>query len=111
MSPDASSACMAAKDEMDRLERELRDIAEFYFMVGSALEQSPPRLKIVNTDLVASRDISPNWMQSSVDYLAWPDKETVKETLRAYHDAENAYAEAWRVLPSEARSQFPRPKR
>jgi hypothetical protein len=111
MSTDVSSACTAAKDEMDRLERELRDIAEFYFVVGSALEQSPPRLKIANADLAASRDISPNWMQSSVDYLAWPDKETVKETLRAYYDAESAYAEAWRALPPEVRSQFPRPKR
>ena len=111
MSTDVSSACMAAKDEMDRLERELREIAEFYFMVGSALEQTPPRLKIVNTDLVASRDIGPSWMQSSVDYLAWPDKEAVKETLRAYYDAESAYAEAWRALPPDVRSRFPRPKR
>jgi hypothetical protein len=102
---------MAAKDEMDRLERELWDIAEFYFVVGSALEHSPPRLRIVNTDLVAAREIGPSWMQSSVDYLVWPDKETVKEKVRAYYDAENAYAEAWRVLPSEVRSQFPRPKR
>ena len=111
MPTDVSSACMAAKDEMDRLERELRDIADFYFMVGSALEQSPPRLKIANTDLAASRDIGPSWMQSTVDYLAWPDKETVKETLRAYYDAESAYAEAWRALPPDVRSRFPRPKR
>jgi len=96
---------------MNRLERELRDIAEFYFMVGSALQRSPPRLKIVNTDLAAARQVGPSWMESSVDYLAWPDKETVKETLRAYYDAENAYAEAWRVLSSDVRSQFPRPKR
>lgn len=111
MPTDVSSACMTAKEEMDRLERELREIAEFYFTVGTALEQSPPRLKIVNADLAASRDVSPNWMQSSVDYLAWPDKEAVKETLRAYYEAEKAYAEAWRALPSDARSQFPRPKR
>jgi hypothetical protein len=111
MATDVSSACRAAKDEMDRLERELRHIAEFYFAVGSGLEQSPPRLKIANTDLAASRNIGPDWMQSSVDYLSWPDKESVKETLRAYYDAENAYAQAWRTLPSEARSRFPRPRR
>ncbi len=50
-------------------------------------------------------------MVAAVDYLEWPDKETVKEKLRDYYSAEDAYAQAWRALPSEARSQFPRPKR
>jgi hypothetical protein len=104
-------ACASAKKELDRIESELREIAEFYFTVGSALQHSPPRLVIANSDLRERPDIGPRWMVPAVDYLEWPDKETVKEKLRDCYGAEDAYAQAWRALPSEARSEFPRPKR
>jgi hypothetical protein len=104
-------ACANAKKELDRIEGELRDIAEFYFMVGSALEHSPPRLVIANSDLEARREMGPRWIVPAVDYLAWPDKDAVKEKLRAYYTAEETYAKAWRALPRDARKQFPRPKR
>ena len=104
-------ACANAKKELDRIEAELREMAEFYFTVGAALEHSPPRLVIANSDLVQRPDIGPRWMVPSVDYLAWPDKEAVKEKLSDYFRAEEDYAQAWRALPSDVRSQFPRPKR
>lgn len=111
MPSNPSRACSDAKKELDRIESELRQIAEFYFTVGSALEHSPPRLVIANSDLGQRREIGPRWIVPSVDYLEWPDKEAVKETLGAYYSAEEAYAQAWRALPPEARSQFPRPSR
>jgi hypothetical protein len=111
MSTNAARACANAKKELDRIESDLREIAEFYFTVGSALEHSPPRLVIANSDLGGRPEIGPRWMVPTVDYLAWPDKEAVKEKLRAYYDAEDAYARAWRALPRDARSQFPRLKR
>lgn len=111
MPSDLARACTDAKKELERTESELREIAEFYFTVGSALAGSPPRLTITNTDVAARREIGPHWLVPSVDYLAWPDKETVKEKLNAYYDMENAYAQAWRALPQHARSQFPRPNR
>ncbi len=111
MSTDPIRACADAKDELDRIEGELRAIAEIYFTIGSAFEHSPPRLVIANSDLAAPREIGPRWIVPSVDYLAWPDKETVKEKLRAYYGAEDAYRQAWRALSPEERSQFPRPNR
>jgi hypothetical protein len=111
MSTDPLQAFTRAKRELDRIESELREIAEFYFTVGSALTHSPPRLAISNSDLETPREIGPRWIVPSVDYLAWPDKETVKEKLSAHHSAEDAYGRAWRALPPDARSQFPRPKR
>jgi glutathione S-transferase len=111
MSSELARACANAKKELDRIESELREIAEFYFLVGSALEHSPPRLVIANSDLGERPDIGPRWMVPTVDYLVWPNRERVKEKLRDYYRAEEAYAEAWRALPSDARSQFPRPKR
>jgi hypothetical protein len=104
-------ACANAKKELDRIEAELREMAEFYFTVGAALEHSPPRLVIANSDLVQRPDIGPRWMVPSVDYLAWPDKGAVKDKLSDYYRAEEDYAQAWRALPSDARSRFPRPKR
>lgn len=111
MPNDTVQACVSAREELERLERELREISEFYFTVGSALAGSPPRLTISNTDVPARREIGPNWLVPSVDYFAWPEKETVKETLRAYYEAESAYADAWRALPPDARIEFPRPTR
>ncbi len=111
MSDKQARACADAKEELDRIEGELREMAEFYFTVGTALEHSPPRLVIANSDLTERPDIGPRWMVPSVDYLVWPDKETVKDRLSDYYRAEEAYAKAWRALPSDARSQFPRPKR
>ncbi len=111
MSAKQTRACASAKKVLDRIEGELREIAEFYFAVGTALEHSPPRLVITNSDLAERPDIGPRWMVAAVDYLEWPDKDTVKEKLRDYYKAEDAYAQAWRALPSEARGQFPRPKR
>ena len=111
MSGKLARACASAKKELDRIEGELREIAEFYFSVGVALEHSPPRLVIANSDLTERDDIGPRLMVPSVDYLEWPDKETVKEKMRSYYGAEDAYAQAWRALPSQARSEFPRPKR
>lgn len=111
MSTDPLRACSDAKKGLDRIEGELREIAELYFTVGSALEHSPPRLVIANSDLAVQREIGPRWIVPTVDYLAWPDKETVKEKLSAYYGAEEAYAQAWRALSQDARSQFPRPKR
>ena len=111
MSTDALRACSDAKKELDRIESELREMAEVYFTVGSALEHSPPRLVIANSDLAVRREIGPRWIVPTVDYLAWPDKETVKEKLSAYYSAEDAYGQAWRALPHDARSQFPRPNR
>jgi hypothetical protein len=111
MSSNSVDACTHAREEIERLERRLRDISEFYFTVGSALAGSPPRLTIDNADIPARREMGPNWLVPKVDYCAWPEKETVKETLRAYYEAETAYAEAWRALPPDARSQFPRPTR
>ena len=111
MSSNPARACADVKEKLDRIESELREMAEFYFTVGTALEHSPPRLMIANSDLAERPDIGPRWMVPSVDYLDWPDKESVKEKLRDYYHAEDAYAEAWRALPADARSQFPRPKR
>jgi hypothetical protein len=111
MSSDPVQAFETAREELERLERELREISEFYFTVGSALAGTPPRLAIDNADIPARREMGPNWLVPKVDYFAWPEKETVKETLRAYYEAESAYAEAWRALAPEARSQFPRPTR
>jgi hypothetical protein len=110
MSSKLARACANAKKELDRIESELREIAEFYFTVGVALEHSPPRLVIANSDLGERPDIGPRWMVPAVDYLEWPDKEIVKDKLSRYYGAEDAYAQAWRALPGEARSQFPRPK-
>jgi hypothetical protein len=111
MSDDPVRACEDAREEVDRLERELRAISELYFTIGSALAGSPPRLTIANSDIPARREIGPNWLVPSIDFSAWPDKEKVKETLRAYYDAEGAYTEAWRALPPDERSRFPRPSR
>jgi hypothetical protein len=111
MPTDPASVCADAKKDLDRIEEELREVAELYFTVGSALEHSPPRLVIANSDLEVRREIGPPWIVPSVDYLAWPDKETVKEKLRAYYSAEEAYAQAWRALAPDARTQFPRPRR
>jgi hypothetical protein len=111
MSSKLARACANAKKELDRIENELRAFAEFYFTVGSALQHAPPRLVIANSDLAERPDIGPRWIVPSVDYLEWPDKEIVKERLGDYYSAEDAYAQAWRALPSDARSQFPRPKR
>lgn len=111
MPDDPVRMCTDAREEVERLERELREISEFYFTVGSALAGSPPRLTIANSDIPARREVGPKWLVPSVDYSAWPEKETVKETLRAYYEAESAYSEAWRALPQAERSQFPRPSR
>jgi hypothetical protein len=42
MSTDALRACSDAKKELDRIESELREMAEVYFTVGSALEHPHP---------------------------------------------------------------------
>ncbi len=110
MSTDALRACSDAREELDRIESELREMAEVYFTVGSALEHAPPRLVIANSDLAVRREIGPRWIVPTVDYLAWPDKEAVKEKLSAYYSAEDAYAQAWRALPQDTRKGFPRPK-
>jgi hypothetical protein len=102
---------MDAKKELDRLAKEVREIGEFYWRVGEALRDSPPRLMLSNTDFGARAEIGMNPNVLSVDFTRWPDKEAVKSALGAFYDAENAYTQAWRSLPPDERGQFPQPNR
>jgi hypothetical protein len=99
---------MDAKKEVGRALKELQQIGEFYSTVGSALRADPPRLRISNAGFSVRAPIA--YDGPGVDYTKWPEKATVKEKLKAFYDAEFAYAQAWHGLPPDERGQFPEPR-
>jgi hypothetical protein len=98
---------MDAKKEVDRALKEVQQIGEFYSTVGGALRANLPRLMISNTDFSARASIAMG--APGVDYNRWPDKETVREKLKAFYAAEEAYSQAWHRLARDEQSQFPEP--
>jgi len=97
---------MDAKKELDRLEREVQAIGEFYLEVGKGLSVSPPRLMLANSGLSTRTGLDDARM---VDFTKWPEKDTVKEKLAEFYEAETAYAQAYRYVPAEERDGFPKP--
>jgi len=96
---------MDVKKELDRLEREVQAIGEFYLEVGKGLSVSPPRLILANSGLITRIDPGAR----TVDFTKWPEKETVKQKLAEFYEAETAYAQAYRKVPAGETGGFPKP--